>query len=164
MSVPARQVIPALLQVDAILARLSGPSALAEVCRFLRHEFPHYRWVGVYRLEGETLVLDGWDGKQATEHTRIPIGQGICGRAARENRSVIVEDVRNSPEYLACFLETRSEIVVPVRDGPQLLGEIDVDGDVVGAYDGSDERFLSEVARRIVPALRPGPPSLPTVA
>ncbi len=154
MSVPNRQVVPALLQIDAILGRLRGGAALAEVCRYLRSEFPHYDWVGVYRVVGDELLLDGWDGRAATEHTRIPIGRGVCGRAAREGRTVLVPDVRADPDYLACFLETRSEIVVPVREEGTVLGEIDVDGREVGAFDASDDRFLTEVARRIAPAVR----------
>jgi L-methionine (R)-S-oxide reductase len=162
VTVPPRAVPPALLQVDAIVARLKGRAALAEVCRFLRSSFRHYRWVGVYRKDGETLVLDGWDGPAPTEHTRIPVGQGVCGRAARENRTVIVDDVRADPDYLACFLETRSEIVVPIHEGETVLGEVDIDGVAVGAYDASDRGFLVEVARRLIPAVRAaaaeGPP------
>jgi GAF domain-containing protein len=163
VSVPARQVTPALLQVDAILTRLRGTEARAEVCRFLRHEFPHFDWVGVYRLAGPTLELDGWDGAHATEHTSIPVGEGVCGRAARLGRSVIVADVRLDPEYLQCFLETRSEIVVPILGGSTVLGEIDVDGTAVGAFDGSDERFLTEVARRLASSFggAPGGPVVP---
>ena len=149
MAVRDRQTTPSLLQIDAILRRLHGAEALAEVCRFLRHEFAHYRWVGVYRLEGTTLVLDGWAGEQATEHTRIPIERGLCGRAARENQTVIVDDVRTSPEYLSCFLETRSEIVVPIRANGRVVGEIDIDGTAVGAYDASDQRFLEQVAAKL---------------
>jgi GAF domain-containing protein len=84
--------------------------------------------VGIYRREGETLVLDAWDGPAPTEHTRIPVDRGVCGRAVREQRTVIVDDVRSAPDYLACFLETRAEIVVPIRDGSTVVGEIDIDG------------------------------------
>ena len=150
---PTRAVTPALLQIDAILARLSGRAALREVCRFLLEGFPEYRWVGVYRLEAEELLLEAWDGPAATEHTRIPIGRGICGQAAREGRTVIVDDVRSAPEYLACFVETRSEIVVPIREGSRVLGEIDIDGNRVGAYDASDRAFLERVAAKLTPAL-----------
>jgi L-methionine (R)-S-oxide reductase len=146
----------ALAQVDALLAAHPGPAALTELCRFLRSYFGHYTWVGVYRLDGSTLVLDGWDGERATEHVRIPLDRGLCGKAARENRTILVGDVRDSTEYLSCFLETRSEIIVPVRDGERVLGEIDVDGAAVNAYDASDDRFLGEVARRLAPALGAG--------
>ncbi len=154
MTVPPRRATPALLQVDSILGRLNGAEALAETCRFLRAEFSQYAWVGVYRLDGAELSLAAWDGDRPTEHTRIPLDRGLCGRAVREGRTVVVGDVRESPEYLACFLETRSEIVVPVRapDGT-ILGEIDIDGTAVNAYDQTDERFLVEVARRLSPAV-----------
>ncbi|MCI4340351.1 MAG: GAF domain-containing protein [Thermoplasmata archaeon] len=155
MTLPARQVRPSLLHIDAILLRLKGEQALTEVCRFLRSEFSHFDWVGVYRLEGPELVLGGWDGSQPTEHVRIPIDRGLCGRAVRDGVSVVVADVRESPEYLACFLDTRSEIVVPVRAAGQIVGEIDVDGRTVGAFDDSDRRFLEEVARRISGAIGP---------
>lgn len=153
MSVRPTEATPALLQVDAILARLSGRAALAEVCRFLRASFGQYGWVGVYRKEGGTLVLEAWDGARPTEHTRIPLEHGLCGRAAREGRTIVVDDVRTSPEYLACFLETRSEIVVPVLVGAEVVGEIDIDGDRVGAYDPSDQQFLEKVAPRLSDAL-----------
>ncbi len=149
MTVARRAAQPALLQIDAIVGRLSGVQALQEVCRFLRESFRHYRWVGVYRRDGGVLVLDAWDGPAATEHTVIPIERGICGQAVREARTVIVDDVRTSPEYLACFLETRAEIVVPIRLDGEVLGEIDIDGNEVGAYDASDREFLETVASRL---------------
>ena len=155
MSVPPRAVAPSLLQVDAIVSRLAGRAALQETCRFLRDSFHHYRWVGVYRVEGTDLVLEAWDGPAATEHTRIPIAKGICGQAAREDRTVLVDDVRTAPDYLACFIETRSEIVVPIREGTHVIGEIDIDGDRVAAYDATDRAFLEKVAPKLTgPVLR----------
>ncbi len=154
MSVPEKRAVPSLLHIDSILSHLQGRAALAEVCRFLQAEFAHYPWVGVYRLEGATLVLEAWQGAEATEHTRIPVARGICGQAARENRTVIVDDVTASPEYLACFLSTRSEIVVPVRDGGAVVGEIDIDGTKLKAFDASDRTFLERVAAKIAPAVR----------
>ncbi|HEV2429136.1 MAG TPA: GAF domain-containing protein [Thermoplasmata archaeon] len=148
-----RQVTPALLQVDAILSRLSGRAALAEVCRFLRQEFRHYPWVGIYRREGPLLRLAAYDGPQPTEHETIPIGQGVCGRAAREARSIVVADVRTAPEYLACFRETRAEVVVPVGTADGVLGEIDIDGNEVNAFDASDVAFLEQVAGRLARVL-----------
>lgn len=154
MPVAPAEARTALGEVDVLLARHAGASGLTALSRFLRARFAQYAWVGVYRLEGRMLVLDGWDGERATEHVRIPIEQGLCGRAAREGRSIRVGDVSASPEYLSCFLDTRSELVVPVLDGTRVLGEIDVDGSALNAYDESDERFLEEVARKVVPALR----------
>jgi L-methionine (R)-S-oxide reductase len=164
VSVPDRRATPALLQIDSILGHLQGRGALTEVCRYLVHEFPHYPWVGVYRLDGTTLVLEGYNGPEATEHVRIPIEKGICGQAARENRTVIVDDVQASPDYLACFVSTRSEIVVPIRDGANVVGEIDIDGHTVKAFDDSDRRFLERVAAKLVPVVRqsaaePPPPA-----
>jgi L-methionine (R)-S-oxide reductase len=164
VSVNPRTTTPALLQVDAILAHLQGRSALAEVCRFLRESFRHYRWVGVYRVDGDELVLDAWDGPAATEHIRIPLARGVCGQAARENRTVVVADVREAPEYLACFLETRAEVVVPIRDNGRAIGEIDIDGNEVGAFDRSDAVFLESVAAKLVAAVtkaatEPAPPA-----
>jgi L-methionine (R)-S-oxide reductase len=153
MTVPDRASTPTFLQVDSILSRLRGRQALDEVCRFLRHAFSHYPWVGIYRLEGTELVLDAWDGPQATEHTRIPLDRGICGQAAREDRTVVVDDVRADPNYLACFLETRAEIVVPIRHEGRVVGEIDIDGNAVRAFDASDRRLLEGVAERLGPAL-----------
>ncbi len=158
MTIPARQVEPSLLQVDAILSRLAGSEALSEVCRFLRSELRHYRWVGIYRSDGPLLRLVAWAGDQATEHLVIPVGQGICGRAVRESATILVDDVRTRPEYLACFVETRAELVVPIRDGPEVLGEIDVDGNEVGAFDASDARFTERVAAKLVAATRQASP------
>lgn len=149
MPVRPIQSTPSLLQVDSILTHLTGIEALGEVCRFLRDEFRHYRWVGTHLRDGDTLRLTAWAGPQETEHVAIPVGEGICGKAAREDRTVIVDDVRAAPEYLACFLETRSEIVVPIRAGGTVVGEIDIDGNEVKAYDASDERFLTAVAQRV---------------
>jgi L-methionine (R)-S-oxide reductase len=161
MTIPARTQTPALLQVDAILSRLSGQQALREVCRFLRQSFPHYPWVGIYRLEDRVLVLDAWEGPKATEHTRIPLDRGICGQAAREGRTVIVDDVNADPNYLACFLETRAEIVVPIRHEGRVVGEIDIDGNTVKAFDASDRRFLESVAAKLGPALERSGAELP---
>ncbi|SVE26537.1 uncharacterized protein METZ01_LOCUS479391, partial [marine metagenome] len=94
-----------------------------EFCTLLRNEFSHYSWVGIYMIEEpETLILKAWDGPQATEHVRIPVGQGICGLAAREEKSVLVDDVQKEGEYLQCFLNTRSEIVVPIFLNGKVVG------------------------------------------
>ena len=108
-------------------------------------ELPGYNWSGVYRLEGDTLVLDEYVGA-ATDHTRIKVGVGVCGTAVAEDKNQVIEDVRELDNYLACSLQTRSEIVVLIRKRDEILGQIDIDGHQVGAFDASDEAFLEGVA------------------
>lgn len=134
--------------LEAIL-REGGPNLLQAVVEHLRRNNPKYSWVGIYMLEDGVLVLRAWSGKKATEHTRIPIGVGICGLAARTAQTVIVDDVSKDPRYLACFPETKSEIVVPIiRDG-RVLGEIDIDGEELAAFNERDKAFLELLAERL---------------
>lgn len=115
----------------------------------LRWEVPHYSWVGIYLLEDGKLILGPWDGPEATEHTCIDVGAGICGLAARTKETVVVDEVNTRPEYLACFPSTRSEIVVPLMRGDECVGEIDIDSDIPAAFTEADRRFLEAVAEII---------------
>ncbi len=133
------------------LAEAEGPldAMLERVVAYLQAGFPHYTGVYIYWLTGgNVLKLRSFRGRP-TEHTEIPVGQGICGRAARERRTVVVEDVNADPSYLACSLETRSEIVVPIMRGKEVLGEIDIDSDVPAAFDPGDRNFLEKLAALI---------------
>jgi len=118
---------------------------MAETVALLQRERPHYNWVGVYLLEGEELVLGPFVGKP-TPHTRIPLNKGICGAAASSGKTVIVDDVNTDPRYLACSLETRSEIVVPIARAGRVLGEIDIDSDTPAAFTEEDRKLLEAVA------------------
>ena len=140
---PTRIDFAAALETAGHHLATGGPAALVA---YLADTFPHYSWVGIYWVEGSDLVLGPWRGPQATEHTRIPVGTGICGAAAASGRSEVVDDVSADPRYLACFASTRSEIVVPIlRDG-RVIGEIDVDSDRPAAFTPADRRFLEAVA------------------
>ena len=121
-------------------------NALEQVTAALKENFSHYTGVYMYLLDGDTLVLKCYRGRP-TEHSRIPVGAGICGRAARVKATVTVDDVNADAEYIACSLETRSEIVVPMMRGDQVLGEIDIDSDVASAFTPEDRKFLEQVAR-----------------
>src|SRR5215212_7379404 len=96
--------------------------ALREAVRVLKQERDYYNWVGIYLLEGDTLVLHNYVGKP-TEHERIPVGQGVCGTAVAERANQIVGDVTKLDNYLACSLETRAEIVVLIRRGSEIFGQ-----------------------------------------
>jgi GAF domain-containing protein len=147
----------ALNGLRAALAEASDPTAAGQrVVELLRDRFSHYDWVGIYWVDGSDLVLGPWSGPEATEHARIPIGSGICGAAAASGQTEIVPDVEADPRYLACFASTRSEIVVPIFDGRDVIGEIDIDGSDLDAFDETDARFLEEVAALVAP-LRPRP-------
>ena len=147
----------ALNVVRAAIAEAAGPEAAAQrVVDLLHDRFPPYDWVGIYWVEGSDLVLGPWTGPQATEHTRIPIGTGVCGAAAESGRTEIVGDVSADPRYLACFASTKSEIVVPIFDGGEVIGEIDIDGSDLDAFDSTDALFLEEIAAFLAP-LRPRP-------
>ncbi len=145
----------ALNALRAEVAAAADPSTAAQrVVDQLRDRFAHYDWVGIYWVDGSDLVLGPWNGPRATDHTRIPIGTGVCGAAAASGRTEIVPDVSADERYLACFASTKSEIVVPIFDGATVIGEIDVDGSELEAFDEADARFLEEVAALLAP-LRP---------
>jgi GAF domain-containing protein len=135
--------------VEAIRSRAlitpETPALLAEVVSLLRRERQHYHWVGIYLLQEGELVLGPYVGKP-TPHTRIPMGKGICGAAASTGQTIIVDDVNADPRYLACSVETRSEIVVPIVGKGRVLGEIDIDSDQPTAFTDGDRRLLEMVA------------------
>ncbi len=128
------------------LARTAdGTQAMTRAVEILERRVPDYTWVGIYLLFGNELVLGPFVGKPSP-HTRIPLGRGICGAAAAEKTTIVVDDVNADPRYLACSLETRSEIVVPIMRGCDVLGEIDIDSDRTAAFGADDRRLLEAVA------------------
>jgi L-methionine (R)-S-oxide reductase len=142
----------ALESIDRILNRGGdADEVLRQVVSVLHNRFDHYSWVGIYLVEGNELVLGPWQGPEATEHVRIPVGQGICGAAAASGQTEIVDDVNADPRYLACFPSTRSEIVVPISYQGRIVGEIDIDSDQAVAFGAEDRTLLERVALLISP-------------
>ena len=135
----AAQFLAGLRSTDLV-----GPPLRKEAMRRLSN-LQGYNWSGIYSLEGQTLVLDEYVG-DPTDHTRIQVGVGVCGTAVAQDANQVVEDVRNLENYLSCSMATRSEIVVLIRRNGQVLGQIDIDGHEVGAFDKSDEAFLEKLA------------------
>jgi GAF domain-containing protein len=130
---------------SAVAAAPNPDSAMRQAVRLLKDGVPHYTWVGVYVLEGDELVLGPFLGKPSP-HTRIPLGQGICGAAATEKATIVVDDVNADPRYLACSIETKSEIVVPIMRDGEVFGEIDIDSDQPAAFGAADRALLEPVA------------------
>lgn len=147
--------------IGRILDR-GGPDeeVLQAVVDALHERVGHYSWVGIYLVDGDDLVLGPWQGPQATEHVRIPVGQGVCGAAAASGRIEVVDDVNADPRYLACFPSTRSEIVVPIAHEGRIVGEIDIDSDRPAAFREDDRVFLERIALQISPYCRSGVSSL----
>lgn len=142
----------ALEALDRIVNRGGdADDVLRETVDLLHDRFEHFSWVGIYLVEGDELALGPWRGPQATEHVRIPIGQGICGAAAATGRTEVVDDVHADDRYLACFPSTRSEIVVPIAYEGRVVGEIDVDSNVPAAFGDEDRELLERVALLVSP-------------
>jgi L-methionine (R)-S-oxide reductase len=144
-------------EVRKELPRLSSEARSADqlmddITRLLFDKMLKYNWVGFYMLEPGAeppmLVLGHFQGAM-TPHTRIPLNQGICGAAASSGKTVIVDDVRSDPRYLACSVETKSEIVVPVFVREQVAGELDIDSHFPAAF-GFEDRELVEYCAQLV--------------
>ena len=142
-------------QIDR-LAQSAGSARelMAGMVKLLHEQLLKYNWVGFYMLEepqdgqAPMLVLGAFEGAM-TPHTRIPLNQGICGAAASSGQTVVVDDVHQDPRYLACSLETKSEIVVPVFAKGKVVGELDIDSHFPAAF-GDQDRLLVEYCAALV--------------
>lgn len=139
-----------LFQIEDLTVKMMYNSVVDQLSTI-----PYFNWVGIYLLDNEKnqLVLDYYVGKP-TEHTHIPVGKGVCGSAVADKTDKIIEDVTKEENYLACSLETRSEIVVLIEDEKDIIGQIDVDSDEVGAFDETDQEYLRQISDLIVDKLR----------
>ena len=137
---------------SAVAAAPNPNAAMTQAVRLLKDAIPYYSWVGIYLRDGDELVLGPFLGKPSP-HTRIPLGRGICGAAATAKATIVVDDVNADPRYLACSVETRSEIVVPIMEDGDVLGEIDIDSDTRAAFGESDRLLLERVALLLAESL-----------
>src|SRR5689334_23819969 len=135
--------------------RLSATSGSAQqlmenICTLLHEQMLKYNWVGFYMLEANTdiLILGSFQGAM-TPHTRIPLHQGICGAAASSGKTVVVDDVSKDPRYLACSLETKSEIVVPVFVHGKIVGELDIDSHFPAAFTPEHQALVQYCAQLV---------------
>jgi L-methionine (R)-S-oxide reductase len=130
----------------------SGDDLMKAIVTLLHEKLTRYNWVGLYMLElagdPNMLVLGPFRGTM-TPHTRIPLNQGICGAAASSGKTIVVDDVNSDSRYLACSLETKSEIVVPVFVHGKVVGELDIDSHFLAAF-GTEDRRLCEHAATIL--------------
>jgi len=124
---------------------------LEEICKLLKEKILYYNWVGLYLVnpsKDRELILGPFIG-EPTEHIRIPSGRGVCGRAAEEGKTIIVQDVSMEENYLACSLKVKAEIVVPIFKNSKLIGEIDIDSHYPSPFREGDKSFLEELSKLI---------------
>ena len=141
------KILNILAQNDSAL-----DARLQEICDFLREKISYYNWVGFYFKNGdkEELKIGPYAG-ETTDHTIIPFGKGICGQVAVSNENFVVPDVQAQDNYIACSINVKSEIVVPLFVNGENVGQIDIDSNTPDPFSEADERFLefinAEVAK-----------------
>lgn len=143
----------AALNGDKVVAALRGaftrdiprPRLLQLAAERIRAAGPPYTSVYLYMLHGEELALEAFSGR-TTEHTRIAVGKGVCGTAVATGTDQNVGDVHAIGNYLPCNLDTRSELVVLIRRGALILGQIDVDSDQLDPFTTEEEAEVKKVA------------------
>jgi L-methionine (R)-S-oxide reductase len=127
----------------------TAQNLMRAMVKLLHDKMLKYNWVGFYMLEPgaqpPVLVLGAFEGAM-TPHTRIPLNQGICGAAASSGQTVVVDDVAKDSRYLACSLETKSEIVVPVFAHGKVVGELDIDSHFPAAFTSEHQDFVKHCA------------------
>lgn len=133
---------------DFIKTASSQHSALEGVVGLLSSNYKHFTWTGIYILNDGELKLGPYRG-DPSPHLTIPIGQGICGAAVRERKTIIVPDVSSDSRYLVCSASTKSEIVVPIIKGEKIVGEIDIDSDNPDAFAEHDRKILEMIADKL---------------
>ena len=150
------QVSATIQEVTSEVEKLAETAASAHqlmlgMVELLHKRMLKYNWVGFYMIsfdDPNMLVLGPYVGAM-TPHTRIPLNQGICGAAASSGTTVVVDDVSKDSRYLACSLETKSEIVAPVFVKGKVVGELDIDSHFLAAFHGED-RTLVEYCAHVV--------------
>lgn len=117
----------------------------ANLCALLFMELRDVNWAGFYFLRGNELIVGPFQGKPAC--VTIPVGKGVCGAAAATRAVQRVPDVHAFPGHIACDADSRSEIVVPLESGGELIGVLDIDSPLPDRFDDNDEALLVEIAR-----------------
>jgi 3-dehydroquinate dehydratase-2 len=143
------EYLKAMAALETIESFIGGGLKLDQVLKksvdILKKSNPKYSWVGIYLVDDNQLLLHNFLGRP-TPHSRIEMASGICGAAATAGRSIIVPDVNSDTRYLACSVEAKSEIVVPILKAQRVLGEIDIDSDELNAFHDGDKEVLEACA------------------
>ena len=117
---------------------------MANLAAMIHHTFGFW-WTGFYRVVGEELVLGPFQGPIAC--TRIAYGRGVCGAAWQRGETVVVPDVEQFPGHIACSSLSRSEIVVPIRKGDNIVAVLDIDSEHLATFDDVDREWLERIVK-----------------
>ena len=135
---------------DLVSNSSSLDKTLKDVCELLKYSVPYYDWVGFYFKNGEKEELKiGPYAGLASDHTIIPFGKGICGQVAVSSENLVVPDVNAEDNYIACSLNVKSEIVIPLFVNNINIGQIDIDSNTADPFNREDERFLEFVCESV---------------
>ena len=138
-------------RIDVIFeSQISVDEKLQKVCQLLSDEVEHYNWVGFYFKNGDKneLKLGPYVGAE-TDHIIIPFGKGICGQVAESNETFVVPDVYAQDNYLACSIETKAEIVMPIFKNGENIGQIDIDSHTIDPFTDADTKLLEYICNKV---------------
>ncbi len=134
------------LEAESLIKGVSHFTAnLANLSSLIYNSLPDVNWAGFYLLEGDKLVLGPFQGKPAC--IEIPLGKGVCGTAAKEDRTLVVDDVTSFKGHIACDSASRSEIVIPLHGNSGVAGVIDIDSASFSRFSENDREELEKLAR-----------------
>jgi len=140
------------LSLEIICSEKSVNDKMLLLCALLDKKLSHYNWTGFYLadVEHKLLHLGPYVG-EATDHTTIPFGKGICGQAAETNQTFLVDDVNAESNYISCNINVKSEIVVPIIKEGVVLGQIDIDSNTIAAFKEQDQLLLETICKALAP-------------
>lgn len=133
---------------------ISTEKTLFKICEILRSKISYYDWVGFYFKNGskQELKLGPYAGFD-TDHKIIPFGKGICGQVALTNKNFVVPDVKKQNNYIACNINVKSEIVIPIFVDGKNIGQIDIDSNILNPFSKQDEEFLEYICAKVATLL-----------
>ena len=141
-----------MTKINGILDNESSTfnDSLNKICRLLKDTFSNYDWVGFYfaNPKKQVLVLETYAGKP-TNHTEIPFGKGICGQVAISNTNFVVPNVSEQQNYIACDINVKSEIVIPIFLDGKNVGQIDIDSNSINCFNTKDVKLLEVVCEKV---------------
>ncbi|MCK5440908.1 MAG: GAF domain-containing protein [Maribacter sp.] len=143
-------------EIKGTITKVNVPvdNRLQQICNLLKESVPYYDWVGFYFKNGDKdeLKLGAYAG-EPTDHTIIPFGKGICGQVALSDKNFVVPDVKAQDNYIACSINVKAEIVVPLFANGENIGQIDIDSNTPDPFTTEDERFLEFVNQEVAKIL-----------